>query len=387
MIESIIPHRPPVPARGRDRRARAGPESRRPPQRAGGRLVVPRTLPGRPVMPGVLTIEAIAQCGAVAVLAAEENRGKHPVLRGHRRLPLQADRRAGRRARPRVRVPARARPDREGPGSGERRRRGRGRGDADRLHRQRGASDRASATPAFAISITGLGALRARPRARRTTSSRRSSTRRTSGSSSAPGSASGGSRPTTQALSDLALPAARDGAREGGPRPARTSTSSSCATVTPDMSFPSTRRDPRGHARRGRRRRLRPLGRLHRLHVRARAGVRDARVGAGAARARRRRRRALAASSTGTTARRVVLFGDGAGAVVLERGRPSRASSRFELGADGSGGEHLWLPGSGSRALRRRRQARVKMNGREVFKFATRILVQSAEDSARPAPA
>ena len=33
-------------------------------------------------MPGVLTIEAIAQCGAVAVLAEEENRGKLPFFAG-----------------------------------------------------------------------------------------------------------------------------------------------------------------------------------------------------------------------------------------------------------------------------------------------------------------
>jgi 3-hydroxyacyl-[acyl-carrier-protein] dehydratase len=32
--------------------------------------------PGRPVMPGVLIIEALAQTGAVAVLSEEENRGR-----------------------------------------------------------------------------------------------------------------------------------------------------------------------------------------------------------------------------------------------------------------------------------------------------------------------
>jgi 3-hydroxyacyl-[acyl-carrier-protein] dehydratase len=32
--------------------------------------------PGRPVMPGVLIVEAMAQTGAVAVLAEEENRGR-----------------------------------------------------------------------------------------------------------------------------------------------------------------------------------------------------------------------------------------------------------------------------------------------------------------------
>jgi len=50
----------------------------------------------------------------------------------------------------------------------------------------------------------------------------------------------------------------------------------------------------------------------------------------------------------------------------------------FELGADGGGGVHLWLPGSGSRNFEVPDRL-VKMNGREVFKFATRILVQSAE--------
>ncbi|HEX3237162.1 MAG TPA: beta-ketoacyl-ACP synthase III [Gaiellaceae bacterium] len=73
----------------------------------------------------------------------------------------------------------------------------------------------------------------------------------------------------------------------------------------------------------------------------------------------------------------VVLFGDGAGAVVLE---PSEEAGflAFELGADGGGGEHLWLPGSGSRKFDDPDRL-VKMNGREVFKFATRVLVSSAE--------
>jgi 3-oxoacyl-[acyl-carrier-protein] synthase-3 len=74
----------------------------------------------------------------------------------------------------------------------------------------------------------------------------------------------------------------------------------------------------------------------------------------------------------------LVLFGDGAGAVVLE---PSDEPGflGFELGADGGGGENLWLPGSGSR-LFDPSERYVKMNGREVFKFATRVLVQSATD-------
>jgi 3-oxoacyl-[acyl-carrier-protein] synthase III len=74
----------------------------------------------------------------------------------------------------------------------------------------------------------------------------------------------------------------------------------------------------------------------------------------------------------------LVLFGDGAGAVVIEA-VPEQGFLGFELGADGAGGANLWLPGSGSRHFEEPDKY-VKMNGREVFKFATRILVQSAEE-------
>jgi 3-oxoacyl-[acyl-carrier-protein] synthase III len=78
-----------------------------------------------------------------------------------------------------------------------------------------------------------------------------------------------------------------------------------------------------------------------------------------------------------------VLFGDGAGAVVLER-VSGGGFLGFELGADGSGGPQLYMPAGGSRAPASAetvatRQHFAKMNGREVFKFATRVLVDSAE--------
>lgn len=38
--------------------------------------------PGRPVMPGVLIVEAMAQAGAVAVLSEEENRGRIAFFAG-----------------------------------------------------------------------------------------------------------------------------------------------------------------------------------------------------------------------------------------------------------------------------------------------------------------
>jgi 3-hydroxyacyl-[acyl-carrier-protein] dehydratase len=38
--------------------------------------------PGNPIMPGVKMVEALAQCGAVAVLAEEQNRGKLALFAG-----------------------------------------------------------------------------------------------------------------------------------------------------------------------------------------------------------------------------------------------------------------------------------------------------------------
>jgi 3-oxoacyl-[acyl-carrier-protein] synthase III len=73
----------------------------------------------------------------------------------------------------------------------------------------------------------------------------------------------------------------------------------------------------------------------------------------------------------------LVLFGDGAGAVMMER-VDHGGFLGFELGADGGGGGNLWLPGSGSRKFEDPERF-VKMNGREVFKFATRVMVSSAD--------
>ena len=74
----------------------------------------------------------------------------------------------------------------------------------------------------------------------------------------------------------------------------------------------------------------------------------------------------------------LVLFGDGAGAVVLERSDEAGFLS-FELGADGGGGPQLNYPGSGTVPLADGEKHFLQMNGREVFKFATRVLVSSAE--------
>lgn len=79
-----------------------------------------------------------------------------------------------------------------------------------------------------------------------------------------------------------------------------------------------------------------------------------------------------------------VLFGDGAGAVVIEQ-VDEGGFLAFELGADGSGGPQLYMPAGGSRMPATaetvaEKQHFAQMNGREVFKFATRVLVSSAEE-------
>jgi 3-oxoacyl-[acyl-carrier-protein] synthase III len=78
-----------------------------------------------------------------------------------------------------------------------------------------------------------------------------------------------------------------------------------------------------------------------------------------------------------------VLFGDGAGAVVLQRVSDGGFLG-FELGSDGEGGKELSIPAGGSRnPVTAETVAQgmhfLQMNGREVYKFATRILVSSAE--------
>ena len=62
----------------------------------------------------------------------------------------------------------------------------------------------------------------------------------------------------------------------------------------------------------------------------------------------------------------------------IAAGEARTGAIALAIGADGAGGASLWLPGSGSRKFDDPEKF-VKMNGREVFKFATRVMVSSAE--------
>ena len=181
-------------------------------------------------------------------------------------------------------------------------------------------------------------------------------------------------KPGELAMSELALPAAREALDQAGVAGAEVDTLI-VATVTPDMAFPSTAAILADQ-----------LGSTDAAAYDLSAGCTGfmyaiaqayGMISGGLSRKVLVVGGDILSSILDWTDRStLVLFGDGAGAVVMEQ-VPNGGFLGFELGADG-GGDSLWLPGSGSRKFEDPDRY-VKMNGREVFKFATRVMVTSAQ--------
>ncbi len=80
-----------------------------------------------------------------------------------------------------------------------------------------------------------------------------------------------------------------------------------------------------------------------------------------------------------------VLFGDGAGAVVLQASEKPGGLLSFSLRADGSGSDLLMVPAGGSRmpasleSIEDNRHS-IVMNGRAVYRFATRVIVSAVQE-------
>ncbi len=84
--------------------------------------------------------------------------------------------------------------------------------------------------------------------------------------------------------------------------------------------------------------------------------------------------------------RTAVLFGDGAGAFVVQANDLPGGVLSFVLGSDGSGASLLMMEGGGARHPPTLETVtnglhRVTMNGREVFKFAARAMTRSAQQA------
>ncbi len=85
-----------------------------------------------------------------------------------------------------------------------------------------------------------------------------------------------------------------------------------------------------------------------------------------------------------------ILFGDGAGAFVLQAGNEPGGVLSSILRSDGSGGDLLSLPAGGSRLPTTSETVAqnlhyIHMNGREVFRFATKVMAQATREAVEQA--
>lgn len=71
-----------------------------------------------------------------------------------------------------------------------------------------------------------------------------------------------------------------------------------------------------------------------------------------------------------------ILFGDGAGAVIIGKVSENRGILSYELGSDGVGGKYLYQD---------QETNFIRMNGREVFKFAVRVMGESSQRAVEKA--
>ena len=329
----------------------------------------PGHFPERPVMPGVLIVEAMAQAGAIAVLIEEENRGKIAFFAGIDDCRFKRVVSPGETLTLTCEIAVDARPDRARQGDGHRRRKARG----PRHAHVRGRTMIGSATGPR-IGITGLGT---NVPAKVMTNDDMAQLVDTSDEwiQERTGIKERRFAVQEEALSDIALPAVREALAEAGAEPSEIDLII-CATVTPDMLFPTTSALMAD-----------TLGMKNAAAFDLLAGCTGFMYGIS---------QAYGMLASGLSKKAVVvggdllskildwddrstlvIFGDGAGAVVMEPVEKGGFVG-FELGADGGGGIHLCYPGSGSRHFDDPHSI-LKMNGREVFKFATRVMVTSAE--------